>query len=105
MEGLIGLHMLHRLGAYTFAILVVVSAIRSRRAPDPGIRLGGALVLGLTLAQIVLGVANLYMATPPWLVASHLATAIAILASLVTMTFRVASLASTERRLVAGEAR
>ena len=105
MSGLIGLHMLHRLGAYTFAVLVVVSAIRARRAPDPGIRLGAALVLGLTLAQIVLGVANLYMGTPPWLVAFHLATAIAILAILVTVTFRLASLASTESRLVAGEAR
>ena len=104
MEGLIGLHMAHRLGAYTLASLVVFAAIRARRAPDAGIRLGGALVLGLTLTQIVLGVANLVLATPPWLVALHLATAIAILASLVTVSFRLGSLAVAERPLVAREA-
>ena len=104
MEGLVGLHMSHRLGAYTLAALVVVTAVRARRAPDPAIRLGGALVLGLTLTQIVLGVANLYLATPPWMVALHLATAIGILATLVTVSFRVASLAPAERRWVAREA-
>jgi len=104
MEGLVGLHMSHRFGGYTLALLVVVTAIRARRATDPAVRLGGALVLGLTLTQIVLGVANLYMATPPWLVALHLATAIAILATLVTVSFRVASLAPVGRRWVAREA-
>jgi cytochrome c oxidase assembly protein subunit 15 len=101
MQGLIGLHMLHRLGAYSFAALVVVSAIRARRASDPGIRLGAALVLGLTLAQIVGRRQPIWR--PPWLVAHR--DAIAILASLVTVTFGVASLASTESRLVTGEAR
>jgi heme A synthase len=46
----------------------------------------------LTLIQIMLGVSSVLLGTPPWLSALHLANAAAILAMLVTITCRTASL-------------
>ena len=97
LEGLVGLQVLHRLGAYTLTALVVVSAIGARLAPDAGVRTGAATALGLTIAQILFGVASVYLGTPPWLVAIHLATAIAMVGTLVAVTFRVATLAPQVR--------
>jgi len=85
-----GLQMLHRYGAYALTAAVMLVAIRSRTAPDPGVRAGGSLAFGLTLAQVVIGVANVLGGIPAWLSAIHLANAAAILATLVTTTFRVA---------------
>ena len=104
LEGLVGLQVMHRLGAYTLTALVVVSAIGARTAPDAGVRIGAATALGLTIAQIAFGVANVYLGTPPWLVALHLATAMMVVGTLVAVTFRVASLAP-EPRALAAEAR
>ena len=105
LQGLAGLQMLHRFGAYAFTALVIITAICARLAPDAGVRAGAAMALGLTMAQVVLGVTSVYLGTPPWLVAAHLATAITILAMLVTVTFRVALLPATVGGLVPGEAR
>jgi len=46
----------------------------------------------LTIIQVVLGVSSVLMGTPPWLSALHLANAAAMLAMLVTITCRTASL-------------
>jgi heme a synthase len=85
-----GLQMLHRYGAYALTAAVMLVAIRSRTAPDSGVRRGGSLAFGLTLAQVVIGVGNVLGGTPAWLSAVHLANAAAILATLVATTFRVA---------------
>ena len=73
--------MLHRYGAY---LLLAVHDGRfghcARAAPDAGVRAGATMALGLTLAQVVLGVCNVLLGTPPWLSALHLATAAALLA-------------------------
>jgi heme A synthase len=69
---------------------VMLVAIRSRMAPDAAVRAAGSLALGLMLAQVALGVANVLLRTPPWLSAVHLANAAALIAVLVTATFRVA---------------
>jgi len=90
LSSLEGLHMLHRYVAYALAAVIALVAIRSRVAPDPGVRAGGSMAFGLTLAQIVLGVCNVLLETPPWLSAVHLANAAAILAILLATTFRVA---------------
>jgi cytochrome c oxidase assembly protein subunit 15 len=105
LEGAIGLQMIHRYGAYTLTALVIACAWRSRHVPDPMARAGAAMSLGLTLAQVVLGVCSVLLVTPPWLVAAHLATAATILAMLVTTTFRVATLPGRERVLVPSVAR
>jgi cytochrome c oxidase assembly protein subunit 15 len=90
LASLEGLQMLHRYGAYALTAAVMLVAIRSRMAPDAAVRAGGSLALGLTLAQLALGVANVLLRTPPWLSAAHLANAAALIAVLVTATFRVA---------------
>ena len=87
---LAGLQMLHRYGAYALTAAVMMVAIRSRSAPDAAVRTGGSLAFGLTLAQVVVGVANVLGGIPAWLSAVHLANAAAILATLVATTFRVA---------------
>ena len=55
-----------------------------------GAKLFGFGALSILLAQVVAGVANVLLQTPPWLSAVHLANAAAILATLVTTTFRLA---------------
>jgi heme a synthase len=90
LASLEGLQMLHRYGAYALTAAVMLVAIRSRMAPDAAVRAAGSLALGLTLAQVALGVANVLLRTPPWLSAVHLANAAALIAVLVTATFRVA---------------
>lgn len=90
------LHMLHRTTGYVTALVMVMVAVRARRAPDPAIRAGTAMTLSLTLAQVVLGVTSVLLGTPVWLVAMHLATAAALLALLTTLTLRAARLPATQ---------
>jgi len=105
MQGLVGLQMAHRFGAYLLTAALIVAATRARSAPDLAIQRGGRLALGLTVAQVVMGVCNVFLGTPPWLSAAHLANAAAILAVLVTVTFRIAMLPARASRLVPAEAR
>ncbi len=99
LEGPEGLHMLHRYGAYALTAMMMLVAIRARTAPDAAVRAGGAMAFGLTLAQVVLGVCNVLLGTPPWLSAMHLATAVAILALLLVASFRAAALPAREARV------
>jgi cytochrome c oxidase assembly protein subunit 15 len=104
LEGLVGLQMLHRLGAYALTLAMIGVMARTRTGPDAGLRAGGRMALGLTLAQVVLGVTNVFLGTPVWLSAAHLATAAAILAIMVTLTFRAAQLPADARRPLAAAA-
>lgn len=92
MEGLVGIQMAHRYGAYALIAVMIVAFIRSRRSPDPAVRGAGSMMLSLTLAQAVLGVCNVFLGAPVWLSAVHLGTAAAILAIAVAGTYRVASI-------------
>jgi len=104
LEGAVGLQMMHRYGAYALTAMLLVAAARARLAPDEGVRRAGLLALGFTVAQVVMGVCNVFLATPVWLSALHLATAVTILALLVTATFRAAALPATATGLVAATA-
>jgi cytochrome c oxidase assembly protein subunit 15 len=97
LDGLVGLQVTHRFGAYAVVAAMLVVAVRSRVAPDPGIRAGAPMALGLTLTQAVFGVCNVLLGVPVWLSALHLATAAAILGLMVTLTIRAAALPSRER--------
>jgi cytochrome c oxidase assembly protein subunit 15 len=99
LRGLVGLQMMHRFGAYLLTVVVLVAALRARHAPDEAVRAGAAMAAGLVLAQVALGVSNVFLGTPVWLSALHLANAAAILAMLVTITYRVASLPARALRL------
>ncbi len=92
LQGLIGLQMLHRFGAYLLTATLIVAAVMARLAPDASVRAGGQMALTLVVAEVVMGVCNVFLGVPVWLSAAHLATAVAILAVLIATTFRVASL-------------
>jgi heme A synthase len=100
LEGLVALQMTHRVMAYVLAVAMLATALRLRVAPDATLRAGGPVALGLTIAQVVLGVSNVFLGAPPWLSALHLATATAILAVMLTLTHRVATMAATQPDLV-----
>jgi len=104
LEGQVGLQMIHRWGAYLLTLVMMVVAARARTSPDPGVRAGGRMAAVLTLAQIALGVSAVMLGVPPWISALHLANAVAILAMLLTITYRatVASAAPARVALDAG---
>jgi heme a synthase len=93
---LAGIQMLHRYVAYLLVAVMVIAVLASRSMQDGGVRAGAKLALSLTAAQIVLGVCNVLLGTPPWLTALHIATAAAILAATVAVTCRVARLSVRE---------
>ena len=96
MEGLVGLQMLHRFGAYAVAIVLFVVAGASGRASDVGVRLAGVVAPMLVVLQIALGVANVLLGIPVWLSAAHLGTATLILGCMLVATFRLAAMPAAD---------
>jgi heme a synthase len=91
MQGLIGLHMMHRLGGYLLALAVIACAARTRAMAAP-VRDAAAAAVALVLAQVALGVLNVLLGVPPWVTTLHIANAILLFATLVATTFRAALL-------------
>jgi len=91
LQGLVGLQMAHRYGAYLLTALVLVAAAVARSAADRRVRAAGPLALALVVGQVVLGVSNVYLRTPVWLSAAHLATATALMGVLLSATMRCAA--------------
>lgn len=104
-EGAVALQMSHRMLAYLLTAVMLFTATRLRLAPDSALRAGAPIALGLTVAQVVLGVCNVFLGLPPWLSALHLATATAILALSLTLTFRAAMLPAGRPVLAMAHAR
>lgn len=98
MEGLVGMHMLHRFGGYLLTAVLLVAAPLALRTSDVAIRGLARMALTLTVGQVVMGVCNVFLGTPVWLSAAHLGNAAAILAILVTVTFRIAVLPAASGR-------
>jgi len=88
LEGLVGLQMIHRYGAWLLTVLLVGVAFGARRAQDPRVRAAAAILPALVLLQIVLGVFNVLLAIPVWITAAHLATGTLLYALLVVATLR-----------------
>jgi len=93
MEGLVGIHYAHRLGAYLVFAAVLALSIRSISVPLPPrarwpIRLAGILVS----LQIVLGVANVMLHVPLAISTGHLATALALFGTLLVANHELARL-------------
>jgi len=76
-EGIIGLHVMHRLGAYTVFILALVTWFTNSDQRD--LKWSRWFVVGV-ISQMALGVANLKLLTPPVLAVAHLSLATALLA-------------------------
>lgn len=91
MQGIVGLQVAHRWGAYGLTALMIVVALRARTASDPVIAHVGSLLLALTFGQIALGVFNVVMGLTVWLSAAHLANAAGMLALTIASTFRLAA--------------
>ena len=93
MEGLVGIHYAHRLGAYLIFVAVLALSIRSLKVPLPPrarwpLRLAGILVS----LQIVLGIMNVLLAVPLAVSAGHLATALALFGTLLVANHELARL-------------
>jgi len=93
MEGLVGIHYAHRLGAYLVFAAVLGLSIRSASAPLPPrarwpLRLAGILVA----LQMLLGIANVVLALPLAVSAGHLATALALFGTLLVANHELARL-------------
>jgi cytochrome c oxidase assembly protein subunit 15 len=99
LHGPVGLQMTHRYGAYALGAMMLFTAMRARLALDGGARRAGLAALALTVVQVMLGVANVLLGVPWWLSAAHLATAVTILALLITAAYRTAILPASERAL------
>ena len=97
LTGAVGLQVIHRLGAYTVAGLIVALMVLTRPAA-PALRRGAQLACGLVFLQIALGVANVFLGVPPALSGLHLATAVALWTTLITMTAATAQTRSAWSR-------
>lgn len=96
LDSLAGIQMMHRWGAYVLTAVNVAAFVAARRNGDPVVRAAAQMALSLNLVQLVLGVCNVLLGTPVWVSALHLATATAMLAMLVSATYRIASAPSGE---------
>src|SRR5262249_15602158 len=90
MEGLVGIQMMHRFGAYLLTAVLLVAAALARQVSDAAVRTGGRVSLVLVVQQVIIGVCNVFLGTPVWLSAAHLGTAVALFGVLITTTFRAA---------------
>lgn len=99
LEGLVGVHMLHRYVGYGVAVLVCIAAARTRHASDPTVRLLGHLIVIVTFKQVALGIVNLLLGVPVFLSAIHLANAAVLVALSLVATLRVAALPAPKAAL------
>ena len=97
LEGLVGLQMTHRYGAYLLVALLGIVAWRAGAAADLAVRNIGRSLFLLVLAQAGLGAANVLLGVPVWLSALHLGNAALMLALAVIGTHRLAAMPAAER--------
>jgi protoheme IX farnesyltransferase len=98
---------LHRVLALASFLLVLWTAIRAR-ALRPRSRLLGnvsALVLGLYVAQILVGAANVWTRLKPWAVVLHVAFAVLVWAAVVALWASARRLGAGATSVVEGEPR
>jgi protoheme IX farnesyltransferase len=80
----------HRwVAALVSLVVLAAAAVTWRRHRDlPALRNPALLALALLSLQVLLGAATVKLALPPWLVVTHLANAMALLAVLMTLALR-----------------
>lgn len=80
LSGALGIHMIHRYGAYTIAVLALAYVITVFRSTTSRRLKNLALwITAMVVVQITLGVANILLLTPPLITVAHLAVATMIL--------------------------
>jgi heme a synthase len=88
LTGLVGLQMMHRYVAYGLLAALAAVAVAARRSTDARIRRGAMVALAIGVTQSLLGILNVYLGTPIWLVAVHLGTATVLFGLLASLTHR-----------------
>ena len=89
-EGLVGLQVFHRLGAYF--VLTCAAALALTVREHPSLRGPAFVVFAVVLGQASLGIANVLMAMPVELAILHSAGADLVVASTTVLVFRALSL-------------
>ena len=101
LQGLVGMHMVHRWTAYALGLLLIVLAWRARSAANRRVARTARLLLGLAFVQMLVGILNLSFGIRVELSALHLAIAAGLLALSIVATFRLATLTAPHPALVA----
>lgn len=83
------IHWTHRLGALAVALFVGALAVALLRSGERDWRLRGGVLLGLLLAQIGLGMANVLLALPLAVAVAHNLGAAALLSALLVVNIRL----------------
>lgn len=79
-EGMLGLHVIHRLGGYTVFLVALVSGlVIERNAKSKHLKYLARWLFILVCVQIALGVSNIVFLMPPIIAVGHLGTATLIL--------------------------
>jgi cytochrome c oxidase assembly protein subunit 15 len=97
-SGIIGLHVIHRLGAYCIFIFALINALLMRKfAAHARLRkLSGVLFL-CVCGQVCLGIANVMLLTPPLIAVSHLALGVGVLSVAFRQLHCLRGMVSTRR--------
>lgn len=89
-EGIIGLHVIHRLGAYSLTlVLCCFAAYLLLNFSDKYLKRGAVAMIGLILVQVTIGIANVLLHRPPLITVMHLGAGTAILGLAVYLNRRM----------------
>lgn len=86
-SGIIGLHVIHRLGAYTLFTFILVSWLALRKSGNPRLKMLGGWMFALVCLQVCIGIANVVLLTPPLIAVAHLSVGTAVLSVAVRLLF------------------
>lgn len=79
-RGIIGLHIIHRLGAYFIFLSALTNFILVRKfSLSPQIRKLASILMLCVMGQVALGIANVLFLTPPLIAVAHLALGVGVL--------------------------
>ena len=86
MQGAVGIHVAHRLGALCATLLLLLSAVRVLRSrSDEFARRAAVAVLAALVLQLLIGVAMVLRGFPLWLATAHNAGAAVLLLAVVAL--------------------
>ncbi len=83
LHGIVGLHILHRLGAYTVGTLVLVLFVIMRKWPSSPLKLWTHRLSFLVFVQFIVGISNIIFYRPPLITVIHSVIAVLIVMSMV----------------------
>lgn len=101
LSGIIGLHVMHRLGAYFTTFVVLALFIWARGSGNNIVRNRAAWMAAVVLIQVCIGIANILFLTPPLITVLHLATGVALFGLALGTAFEAQASAVPSARLSA----